>query len=188
MKRQRGFTLVELILAMFVMGWVIVGTFAVFKMTLDSYYGTRADIEMTDDNALAIRRVVDSMRGAFGVTVVNNGLTVQYSMPLLNGTVDATTGEFEIVHPVQSDGTIQSYSVVNGQLVRDQDGYVLADNVVLTDPDPSSSGFNTAYVPFELTTIGSMDALKINLITEETVAGEPRYVRMKTTVLIRNSS
>ena len=188
MKKSRGFTLVELVLAMFVMAWVIVGTFAVFNMTLNSYYGTRADIELTDDNALAIRRVVDSMRGAYGVTVVNNGLTVQFSMPLLNGAVDPATLENELVFPLQSDGNIQSYTVVGGQLVRDQDGHVLADNVVLTDPDPSSNGFNTAYVPFELTTVGSMDALKINLIVEDTVGGETRYVRMKTTVLIRNSS
>ncbi len=188
MKKCRGFTLVELTLAMFVMGWVIMGTFAVFNMTLGSYYDTRADIEMTDDNALAIRRVVDSMRGAYGVTVLNNGLTVQFSMPLVSGVLDPDTGEFELVYPLQSDGNMQSYTVVGGQLVRDQDGYVLADNVVLTDPDPSSNGFNTAYVPFELTTVGSMDALKINLITEDTVGGETRYVRMKTTVLIRNSS
>ena len=188
MKKSRGFTLVELVLAMFVMAWVIVGTFAVFNMTLDNYYGTRADIEMTDDNALAIRRVVDEMRGAFGVTVLNGGLTVQYTMPLVSGVLDPDTGEFELVYPVQSDGNMKSFTVVGGQLVRDQDGYVLADNVVLTDPEPSSNGFNTAYVPFELTTVGSMDALKINLIVEDTVAGETRYVRMNTTVLIRNSS
>jgi hypothetical protein len=63
----------------------------------------------------------------------------------------------------------------------------LARNVVLTDPDPESSQYNQAYAPFQLTTIGSRRALSINVITQDQVLGKPRYVRLKTTVILRNN-
>lgn len=185
--RRRGFTAVELILAMFVMGFVMVGSLAVFGTSLKSYFQTRTDIEMTDDSALALRGMAESLQGAYSVEVKDQGLTVEYYMPKFSDTIDPATLNYELIYPLESDGSMETYKIADGKLIRSTDGRVLAENIVLIDPDPSSSGFNTAYVPFELTTIGSMDALKMNLITEDEVRGEARYVRMRTTVLIRNS-
>jgi hypothetical protein len=76
---------------------------------------------------------------------------------------------------------------VGGKLKDDQSGRVLAENVVMKDPDPNSSQYDQAYPQFQLTTIGSRRALTINVITQSQVLGKPRYVRMKSTVILRNN-
>lgn len=184
---RRGFTLVELMVGMTIMGLLIVGAMTVFSSSMRSFYKTKTDINLTTDNSLGMQRVADSLKPAYSMLIENKGLSVTFTLPLVSAVLDPTTYEHEYVDPLQSDGVSHTFIVVDGQLIDKNDGRVLIDNIVLIDPEPKSSQYNQTYAPFQLTTIGSRRALTINFITQEEVLGEPRYVRMKTTVIIRNS-
>lgn len=185
--RNRGFTLVELMVGMTILGLLIVGAMTVFSSSMKSFYRTSTDINLTTDNSLGMQRVADTLRGAYSMSIDPGGTKVVFSLPMMSGFVDPVTLEEEYFEPMQSDGVTRSFSIVNGELIDDFDGRVLCENVVLLDPHPDSSQYNKPYVPFQLTTIGSRRALTINLITQDEVLGEARYSRMKTTVIIRNS-
>ena len=177
----------ELMVGMTTMGLLIVGAMTVFAASMKNFYTTRTDIDLTTENSLGMRRVGDTLRGAYSVQVFNNGTQVQYSMPKEAPFIDPITLEKELLDPLESDGVARSFSIVNGQLIDDTDGRVLVENIVLIDPHPDSSQYSQVYAPFQLTTIGSKRALTINFITSDEVLDSVRYTRMKTTVIIRNS-
>ena len=184
---RKGFTLVELTVGMVIMGALILGTLTVFSESVKGFHRTKTDIELSTENSQSLQRVADTLRSAYSMQIQNSGQKVVYTLPLLSNVVDVDTGEREVVEPIQSDGLQRSFSVSNGKLMDDYSGRTLAENVVLVDPDPQSTQYNQQYPPFQLTTIGSRRALTITLITKSQVLGAPRYVRMKTTVIIRNS-
>ena len=184
---RRGFTLIELLVGMGVMGLLMLGTLTVFSQSMQGFYRTKTDIELSTDSSQAIQRVADTLRSAYNMQITNNGKTVVYTMPKMTSISDPDTGEFEVVEPVQSDGVQRSYSVSNGNLIDDVSGRVLAEKVSAIDPLPGSTQYNQEYSPFQLTTIGSRRALTITLITEKQDLGKPRFFRMNTTVIIRKS-
>ena len=185
--KRKGFTLVELLVATGVMGLLITGVMTVFASSMHSFYRTETDIDLANQGSLGMQRVADSLRGAYGMEVMDSGNKVTYTMPLISNVVDPITGEREIFDPLQGDGVVRSFSVREGKLYDDFENRVLMDDIVLIDPRSDSSQFEKTYAPFQLTTIGSRRALTITFITAEQVLGEPRYSRMKTTVIIRNS-
>lgn len=191
--RTRGFTLVELLVGMTIMGLLITGAMTVFAATMKNFYVTRTDIDLTTDNALGMQRVVDTLRGAYSIEILQGGTAVRYFLPLESNVIDPVTFEREFADPLQSDGIERWFVVENGQLISrggagtgnfDRE---LVENIVLIDPHPDSSQYNQTYAPFQLTTIGSRRALTINFITSDRVLDSIRYTRMKTTVIIRNS-
>lgn len=184
---RKGFTLVELLVGMTIMGALIIGTLTIFSESMRGFHNTKTDIDLATDNSLAMQRVAETLRSAYTMQIQNNGTKVVFTMPRMMSSSDPDTGEKEIFEPMQSDGVQRSFSVTNGYLKDDQTGRVLAERVVLIDPDPASSQYNQNYPPFQLTTIGSRRALSINIITQSQVLGRPRYARMKTTVILRNS-
>lgn len=191
--RRRAFTLVELLVGMTILAMVMLGVYAVFSSTMTGFYKTRTDIVLADENALGMRRVAETLRGAYSIEVLNEGGTVKYFLPLMTDDVDPVTGEREIVDPPESDGIERWFVVENGVLL--SKGGVgegnfereLVENIVSIDPLEGSSQYNKVYPQFQLTTIGSRRALTINLITADTVLDSERFRRMKTTVIIRNS-
>ena len=185
--RKRGFTLVELLVGMTIMGLLIIGAMTVFTASMKNFYTTRTDIDLTTENALGMQRVCDTLRGAYSMQINDAGTQVVYFMPRLTGFMDPITLEEELMDPIESDGVQLSYSIVNGELIDDTDGRVLVENIVLIDPHPDSSQYNQVYDCFQLTTIGSRRALTVNFITSDNVLDSVRWTRMKTTVIIRNS-
>lgn len=185
--RNKGFTLLELMVAMTVLGFLIVGTMSVFSESMKGFYRSKTDINITADNSLGMQRVAGTIRTAYSMTILSNGTVVSYYLPKQSAVNDAVTGEKEYVEPMVPEAAPRSFTVTNGQLKDDSSGRVLAKNITLTDPDPKSSQYNKTYAPFQLTTIGSRNALSINFITQENVLGKPRYTRMKTTVVLRNN-
>ena len=190
---RKGFTLAELMVAVLIMGLLIVGAMTVFASSMRSFYQTQTDIDLTTENTLGMQRVADTLRGAYSMEVLDGGTTVSYFLPLMSNVVDPVTGQIEIDDPLQSDGVERWFVVENGVLIsrgaagNSNFNQELVENIILIDPEPNSSQYNQTYAPFQLTTIGSRRALTINFITQDQVLGEPRYVRMKTTVIIRNS-
>jgi prepilin-type N-terminal cleavage/methylation domain-containing protein len=185
--RSKGFTLVELLVGMTILGLLTIGTMTVFSETMKGFYKTKTDIDLASQNSLGVRRVAETLRSAYDMSISNGGKTVTYTFPLKNNSVDPDTGEKEYFEPLTSDGVSRSFTISNGELVDVSSGRTLATNVILTDPDPQSSQYNQTYAPFQLTTIGSRRALSINVITQDQVLGQPRYVRLKTTVILRNN-
>lgn len=187
---RKGFTLIELLVGMSIMGLLIVGAMTVYTSSMRSFYQTRTDIDLTTENALGMQRVATSLKGAYSMEILDGGMTVRYFMPLMSSVVDPVTGEFEILDPLTSDGIERWFAIENGQLISRGGGNSdreLVENIIAIDPEPDSSQYNQVYAPFQLTTIGSRRALTINFITQDHVLGKERYVRMKTTVIIRNS-
>lgn len=186
--RRRGFTLIEVLTTCSVGGMLILGCMSLMSFGLRTYQTTSTDIDLTQTNANGCRRVTETIRQAMNIEIKNGGTRIEFSMPALSSTPDPITGERELLDPLTPESTIRAFEVVNGQLRDVTNNRVLVRNIVATDPRPGSSQYGQTYAPFQVTTIGSRRAVTVNLITDRQVLSGERYVRMKTTVLIRNSS
>lgn len=184
--RRKGFTLVELMVGLGMMAFVLFGLLSLLLFGLRSYQRTTMDVENTNKTAQTFRRVTETIRSAVDVTVSNDGYKLTYVLPKVGGT-DTVTGEPEYVIPVVSDGVNRVFEVSSGNLIDRQTDRILVRNIATKDPDPTSSQYNQTYAPFTVTTIGSRRAITINIIAQQNLRGEPRFVRMKTTILIRNA-
>lgn len=188
MRRRRGMTLVEILVALGIVAMVILGSVSLLLSGLTSFSRTSSDAALTGTNAQGLRRVSECLRTAMSVTVSPDGRTVSYQVPALSGSTDPVTGEREYSEPMVSDGTTRSF-VVNRTartLTETATGRVLVRNITDTDPQPGSTQYGQTYAPFSVTTIGSARAVTINLITQERAANQTRYIRLKTTAVIRN--
>jgi prepilin-type N-terminal cleavage/methylation domain-containing protein len=186
MKKQ-GFTLVELLTGMSVMSVVLLGTMTLLVSGMRSFKRTTVDVDNTNQNANSLRKVSETLRQAMNVTISNSGKTISFNLPAMGG-VDPVTGEKELFEPLTSDGVARSYSVDfgTGKLTESPSGRVLMKNIASVDPQTGSAQYNQAYTPFQLTSIGSYRAVTVNLITTQTVIDDKRFMRMKTTAVVRN--
>ncbi len=188
-KSKAGFTLVELMTGMGVMSIVLLGSITLLSTGLKSFQKTSSDVVMTNQNANALRKISETLRQAINVTITNSGRTITYTLPKL-GPVDPLTGEKELVEPIQGDGVMRSFNVdfTTGKLIAGPGNITLISKLSPKDMQVGSSQYNQTYVPFQLTTIGSYRAITITLITTDTVITDKRYMRMKTTAVVRNSN
>lgn len=185
--RQAGYTLTEVLTTCGVMMFLILGVMELLSFGARTYQRTTTDADLTSTNVNGTRRVVDSLRQAMNINITNDGKRVEYFLPLRSDQNDPTTGERELLDPLTPEITARAFEIENGELKDTASGRILVKNIILTDPDPSSSQYGQAYAPFQVTTIGSRRALTVNLITDRKTSSGERYVRMKTTVLVRNS-
>lgn len=185
---KRGFTLVELLSGMGVMSAVLLGSVTLMITGLKSFQKTSADVDITNQNANSLRRVSETLRQAINVTISNSGKTITYNLPKL-GAVDPLTGEKELLDPVVSDGVARSFNVdfSTGKLTSMPGNITLISSLSAKDMQTGSTQFDQQYVPFQLTTIGSYRAITITLITTQNVITDKRYMRMKTTAVVRNT-
>jgi|GEM_PF-1445829 len=186
-RRQSGYTLMEIMATLMVMAFVVLGSTQLLSFGARTYANTSTDADLTNTNVNGSRRVIESLRQAMSIDVKNSGLKVEFFLPLRANAVDPTTGEREIIDPMVPEISARAFEITGGKLIDVNTGRVLVRNIILTDPDPTSSQYGQPYAPFQVTTIGSRRALTINLITDRKTATGDRYVRMKTTVLVRNS-
>jgi hypothetical protein len=187
--RRRGATLVELILGMSITVVVVLASAELLLSGLKSYNRTTVEVGLNNQNAQGLRRVSQSLREALAVTVSADGRRIDYTLPQRSAANNPVTGEREFIDPPVSDGVARHYVVnmTNGTLVDGVTGRVLVRNIVARDPQVGSSQFNQNYAPFQLTTIGSLRAVSINLITLDKANGKDRYARMKTAAVVRNA-
>lgn len=186
--KSRGFTLVELLAGMTVMATVLFGTLSLLVTGMKSFRKTSTDVDITNQNANALRRVSETLRQAMSVTISNSGKTISFVLPRM-GSVDPVTGEKELLEPLTGDGVSRSYVVdfTSRTLKEFPSGRTLVKNISPVDPLPGSTQYKQAYTPFQLTTIGSYRAITINLITNENIISDERFMRMKTTAVVRNA-
>jgi prepilin-type N-terminal cleavage/methylation domain-containing protein len=196
--RERGFSLLELMMSLTIISMILAATVGMFSMGMRSFRRTTTDAELHMKNANGLRRLSQEIRGAMSATVTADERTCTYTLTYqnarLSAVADPITGERELRYPLTSDNILRTYrvSIPNGRdggTLTSPTGKVLVRNILAKDPAPKSSQMNKDYRPFQLTTIGSLRAITLNLITEDpkAVPGGRRYVRMKTTVILRNS-
>jgi Tfp pilus assembly protein PilW len=185
---RRGMTLIELLTGMGLMSLLVLGSLTMLVGSLRSLQRTTNDTTMTDQNARAIRKIAENVRLAVSVTVSNNGKTLVYYLPTMTSTNDATTGEKEVVIPPVSDGVARGYTVDfgAGTVTDSRTGKVLVRNIYGYDTEPTSTQYNQAYQPFQVTSIDTNKALTINLVTRDATSGQARTVRMKSTTILPN--
>lgn len=186
--RRRGFTLVEVMASLSLILLTVSGVVALTIGGLRSFQRTSGGVDMSESNARAMRRVAQNLRQAVSVTVSTDGTLIQFQMPRYSATADTTTGERELLDPLESDGVQREYRVTGGQLIDGLTGKTLVRNVTLVDPDPNSSLANQVYKPFQIGTVANTRAVTMTLMTKTTLSsGSPLYWRLKSTVLLRNA-
>lgn len=186
MRTRRGFTLVELMTGMGILAVTLLVIINLLIYGIRSFGKTTTDVNISQQNAQGMRRVIETIRSAVSISISSDGKRITYTLPRMSSVDDPVTGEKEYLTPIQSDG-ISRYFLVSGGNLTDHTGRVLVRSITATDPEPTSSQYNQAYAPFQSTTIGSRRAVTVTLITKEQVNGSQRWARMKSTVLIRNS-
>jgi type II secretory pathway pseudopilin PulG len=185
--RRRGFTIVEALVSLFLLTIVAGAAMALLVSSTQGFANTVADTRLTNSNAQGLRYVTERLRGAMMVTISGDD-KLTYVMPRRADLADPDTGERENLEPLVGDGVTRSFTVnwANGTLTDDVTGRIICRNIVRRDPEPRSSQYNQIYEPFQLTSIGSSRAVTITLITEDQVGTQRRYIRLKTTVQLRN--
>lgn len=186
MRKQRGLTLAELIIASALIILTLIGVLALMISGLRSFERTTSDINLTQPNAQAMRRISETLRQALSITISSDGSQINYVLPKVSASPDPYTGEKELVYPLTPDGIQRSFQVKNRNLVSLPDNRKLLSGINPIDPHSSSTQYQQSYRPFQRTTIGAKNAISINLITSETVNGKIRFTRMKSTVLVQN--
>ena len=188
-KKNRGTSLVEVMTGAVLMMLITVGTMALMVSGLTYMTRTSTDLTLSGKNALGLRWVSEYARGSMSAALSNSGKTVTFVMPKQNTTADSYTGEKELQYPLTTDGVTRGFSVdfSAGTMTDLKSGKVIIKNISSTDPDPASTNYNQAYTPFSFSTVGAHKVIVIQVITKQRVNGVQRYVRMKNTVLLRNT-
>lgn len=184
--KNRGFSLVEMMVSVSLFGLLGVGLLELYSGSLRFFAKTSSEVALANENSNAMRYVTSQLRPAISIQIQNNGNKIVYSLPQRTILPNPLTGERENVIPVVSDGVVRSFTVTNGRLVDDVTGKVLARNISPVDPDPQSSQYNKIYAPFQLTTIGSRKAVTVTLISARKTSQFDKNTRMKDTVILRN--
>lgn len=189
MKKSKGFTLIEMITGASLMMLITLGTLSLMVSGLTYMARTTTDLTLAGKNAQGLRWMSEFTRSAMSATITANGNEVDFTLPKTNTTVDANTGEKEYVYPLTGDGVARGFKVdfTAGTLTDVRTGQVLCKNITGIDPDPSSSTYKQAYVPFAFSIVGSHKVIVMQLMTKQSINGNVRYERMKETVKLRNT-
>jgi len=160
-----------------------------FHSAFRSFRKTDTRLDLSERNALAMRKIAQDLRSAATVTIASDGTSVSYQMPKYNTTADATTGELEYTDPVQGDGTTRQYYVSGGDLyyqIGTGTPEKLASYIASTDPHPGSATYNQSYRVFAASSVASTSGLTIFIISKKTLSTSSEWVRMSTTIKLRN--
>jgi hypothetical protein len=189
MKKTRGTTLVEVVTGAGLMMLITLGTMSLFVSGVTYVTRTSTDLTLAGKNAQGLRWMSEYARASMTATITTSGNEVDFSIPAQATTTDANTGEKEYKYPLVSDGVTRGFKVdfAAGTLTDLHSNKVLCKNITSTDPDPKSSTYNQAYVPFTFSIVGSHKVIVMQLITKQKINGNTRYERMKETVLLRNT-
>lgn len=186
--KKRGVTLIELLVGMSLMAFVMLGVCSMFITGMLNTEKRQKDATLSEDAVQGVRYLTERLRNAMAITIGTGGRSITYTLPRRSSSDDAITGEKELLYPIVSDGVSRSFSINTRKQLIDSDGSrVLVRDVATVDPETTSSQYNLSYPVFQLTTVGSRRAVTITLIAKADVNGDPRFVRMKTTVLLRNA-
>lgn len=189
MKKAKGFTLVELVTGAGLMMFITLGTLSLMVTGLTYMARSTADITNAGKNAQGLRWMSEFARTAMSATLANGGNEVDFVLPKVATTTDPNTGEKEYAFPLTGDGVARGFKVdfVAGTLTDVRTGQILCKNITGIDPDPTSTTYHQAYVPFTFSIVGAHKVIVMQLMTQQKINGNIRYERMKETVKLRNT-
>jgi type II secretory pathway pseudopilin PulG len=185
--RRRGFSITEVMVSLITLAMVLFGSVALLMSGMQGFSNATSESKLTTSNAQGLRFVTEAIRESVNVQLEDTN-RLHYFLPLRNANITPETGERELADPTVEDGVTRTFRInwTTGELREANTNRILVRNIVRQDPEPTSSQFGRSYNPFQFTTIGSARAVTITLITQERVGVQTRYVRLKTTVLLRN--
>ncbi|HWP30282.1 MAG TPA: prepilin-type N-terminal cleavage/methylation domain-containing protein [Fimbriimonadales bacterium] len=186
--KKRGATLIELMVGVSLTALLILSALTLFTEGLSSLNRTDTRLVLTQDGALTMRRITESLREACSVEISPDGRTLYYELPLRNTVPDPLTGEYEFVTPIVSDGIERSYYVKEDTLysqVGSSAPIPLMSGISLKDPEKGSS-YSSPYPVFSFTSLGSLKGVRITLISEQKTPRRLEYSRMSSVVELRN--
>jgi len=188
-RNKRGFTLIEVMVGAALTALLFLISANLFQSAFRSFRKTDTRLDLSDRSAIAMRRIAQDLRSAATVTIAADGTSVSFQMPLLSSTNDTTTGEKEYIDPIQGDGTTRQYYTSGGNLyykIGTGTPEKMAGYIASVDPEPSSSTYNQTYKTFAASSVASTSGLTIMLISRKTLSNSAEYVRMSTTIKLRN--
>jgi type II secretory pathway pseudopilin PulG len=188
MRRQRGFTITEVVSATLVITMVIGGTVALLISSTQGMANSVGGDKVLLSNTQGMRYMAEALRSAMKVSINDSDNVITYELPKVSDTVDPATGERELLDPLVSDGVQRSFKANfgNGRVIDQLSGKIICRNIYRTDPEIKSTQYGKGVAPFQMTTIGSARAVTLTIITREQVGTQFKWVRLKTTTLLRN--
>jgi len=172
--KNRGFTLVELMVTMLIFSIIIATMFGVLSVGRQSWYTGSTQVDLQQETRKAMGRMVKELRktGSDHVTIDNGGARITFQVPVdwdSDGDVVDNNGDVEWGAEANLDGSLQYYlnSSNRGLLRRVLDGYpngnqvgvdtTLANNIHSDSPPPNalmfigSPALNPAVINIEVT-------------------------------------
>lgn len=189
MKRTKGFSLVETLVGSGLLALLFMISASLFNSAFTSFRKTDTRLDLSERTAIAMRRMAQDLRSAAVVTISGGGSTVTFQMPAYNATADAVTGELEYQDPIVGDGVNRQYYVSGGKLyyrVGSGTPEMIASNIATVDPEPGSSTYNQSYAVFSASSVASTNGITIFLISRKSLSRSTEWVRMSTTLKLRN--
>lgn len=186
MKRQsklrRGFTLVEMLFASFIMVFVITIGASIYLMGMQSWLRGESNIESQEGAQVGMQNVISLLRESIYVNVDANGQGLTFNLPSedANGNIIVPTTWDGVSRRIQLQGTNLVYTWSGGPVE------VLATNVSLFDP--LSPGGSTPIKIFVPGTGGVTRSLTIMVVQTgaKVMQSGPIYGRRRETLYLRN--
>ncbi|MFN8140250.1 MAG: prepilin-type N-terminal cleavage/methylation domain-containing protein [Fimbriimonadales bacterium] len=182
-KRNRGFTLAEMMVGMFIMSMVVFFGTITLVSTLSAWEKGQSRIAAESEVGATLRHVRNQLREAMLVTVDGDGKGITYRLPVKEG-----DGQYR--YPLTWDGVSRRFQLnSNGDFVKitGLTTQVLLKNVTTTD---RRGGYDTGtYSPFVAGTGAITKTLTVQLVTKRTgrQSSENAYGRVREIVLLRNT-
>ncbi|MGQ9790912.1 MAG: PilW family protein [Armatimonadota bacterium] len=163
MYKQRGMTLVELLVASSVMLILLFAILPLMNTSVRAWHRTSHDVATTMDVTLAMRRIASELRYAKSIIITEGGQKINYVLP------DNTSAYFKL------SGNALTWSWASS-------GQPLLRGVVASDP-----AFGGTYPIFELAFGGgSSRAVLVRLCVQVNTPAGIRTHRMQQLVVLRN--
>ena len=128
LRRRKGFTLVEVLVAAGISTLALFSATAVFITGMSSWAKGQGQIDAETNSQRAVRTIANELRQAMSVFPANDGMSLDYRLPQLDG-----NGDYVI--PIVWDGIDRSIYYQNGEIKIEEDGVarVICRNVETLD-------------------------------------------------------
>lgn len=181
-KLQKGFTLVEMLFASFIMIFVVTIGASIYFMGMQTWLRGESNIQSQEGAQVGMQNVISLLREAIYVNVDANGQGLTFNLP-------SEDANGNIIVPTTWDGVSRRIQLQNNNLIYTWGGgptQVLATNISLTDP--LSPGGETPIKIFTPNSGGVTRSLTIMVVQTgaKVMQSGPIYGRRRETIYLRN--
>lgn len=180
LRRQRGMTLAEVVIASGLSTVVLITGFGIFVAGMSSWLRGSGRINAEATSSTAMRIVSRELREAMTVNVDSNGQGISYIKPAKDSTGGYAT-------PLVSDGITRRIALSGSNLIltTGSSNRTICTNLITTDP--YSTGGASAYKIFTPGATGIVRSLNVMIVAKcSAFEGESVTSRSRETVYLRN--